>query len=175
MGLKVLIVDDYPDSARMLSLLLGKEGHSCRVARDGPSAIEAAEVFQPDAVLLDIGLPQMDGHQVARTLRRNGCRSLLVALTGYSGEEELTLSRAAGFDEHLVKPIEFTELDAGPLPSRSARRRGEPAGGRPPAGLPEDRIRLIPPRGRTRRAPRATSRGGRAAVHAAPASSRESP
>lgn len=104
---RILVVDDNFGTARMLSVLLKKLGdHEIQVAHDGPSALELVAEFRPDLVLLDIGLPGMDGYEVARTIRRDGgdCQPLLVALTGYGRPEDISLSQAVGFDEHLVKP-----------------------------------------------------------------------
>ncbi len=105
---KVLIVDDNADSAESLALLLSMRGHEVRTAHDGPAALEAAEAFRPQAVLLDIGLPGMDGYEVARRLRdRPGAEGvLLVALTGYGQEDDRRRAAEAGFDAHLVKPAE---------------------------------------------------------------------
>jgi signal transduction histidine kinase/DNA-binding response OmpR family regulator len=104
---RVLVVDDNVDAAESLSLLLGMMGQVVRTAHDGVAALEAAEAFQPDVVLLDIGLPRMDGHEVARQLRRRGLTdALLVAITGYGQEADRARSREAGFDRHLVKPVD---------------------------------------------------------------------
>jgi CheY-like chemotaxis protein len=110
-SLKVLVVDDNIDSADTLAFLLRIQGHASCVANDGLSALKAVQSFAPDVVLLDIGLPGMDGRQVARTLRSTGCRAVLVAFTGYSGSEEASLSREAGFDHHMAKPLEFAVLE----------------------------------------------------------------
>jgi CheY-like chemotaxis protein len=104
----VLVVDDNADSAESLALLLTMKGHEVRTAHDGPAALAAAEAYRPEAVLLDIGLPGMDGHEVARRLRRlAGLDSIfLVALTGYGQEEDRRRAEQAGFDAHLVKPAD---------------------------------------------------------------------
>ena len=105
---RVLVVDDNIDAARslakVLTLLYGQE---VQVAHDGPSAIETAETFRPEIVLLDIGLPGMSGHEVACTMRRRPwCEScLIVAVTGWGQDKDREKSRAAGFDLHLVKPV----------------------------------------------------------------------
>ena len=114
-GRRVLVVDDSRDSAESLALLLELKGHEVRVALDGPAALEAARGFLPEIVLLDIGLPGMDGYEVARRLRAgrdgiDGEGMLLVALTGYGQDEDRRRSREAGFDHHLVKPVDFDEL-----------------------------------------------------------------
>jgi two-component system CheB/CheR fusion protein len=111
-GRRVLVVEDNPDAAESLALLLRAAGHEVRVAADGPAALEAAAAFRPQVVLLDIGLPKMDGYEVARRLRRGAGRDglLLVALSGYGQEEDRRRSRAAGFDAHLVKPADLDAL-----------------------------------------------------------------
>ncbi len=105
---RVLVVDDNQDSADTLALLLELMGHEVRTANDGPSALEVAEGFGPEAVLLDIGLPRMDGYEVCRRMRQRewGRQCLLVALTGWSSPEDQQRARDAGFDRHLVKPVE---------------------------------------------------------------------
>jgi signal transduction histidine kinase/DNA-binding response OmpR family regulator len=110
--LRIMIVDDNEDSARSLARLLRFAGHEVDTAGDGPSALEQIEANPPDVVLLDIGLPGMDGYEVARTLRtRPGpCPRLVVALTGYGRDEDRARSRDAGFDRHFVKPVELESL-----------------------------------------------------------------
>ncbi len=107
-GRRVLVVDDNTDAADSLALLLRLSGHDVRTVHDGPTALEVAEAFRPEVVLLDIGLPRMDGYEVARRLRqRDGAkRVLLVAVTGYGQEEDRRRTAEAGFDAHLVKPAE---------------------------------------------------------------------
>jgi CheY-like chemotaxis protein len=105
--LRVLVVDDNVDAAVSLARLLARlYGQEVRVAHDGPEALSLAGEFRPDVVLLDIGLPGMDGNEVARRLReRPECEgTLIVALTGWGQEADVERSRAAGFDHHLVKP-----------------------------------------------------------------------
>ncbi|HEX6861341.1 MAG TPA: ATP-binding protein, partial [Thermoanaerobaculia bacterium] len=110
--LRVLIVDDNEDSAESLALLMRLTGHEVRTAYEGLSALAEARTFMPEVVLLDIGLPRMDGFQVARRLRQQpgGDRLMLLALTGYGQEEDRRRSREAGFDHHLVKPIDLERL-----------------------------------------------------------------
>jgi PAS domain S-box-containing protein len=104
---RILLVDDNLDLAELLSDELARAGHHVTVAHDGPGALEAAGRVAPDIVLLDIGLPGMDGYEVARRLRqRFGAAPVLVALTGYGQEEDRRHSREAGFDHHLTKPVE---------------------------------------------------------------------
>lgn len=106
--LRVLLVEDDKDAARSLAMLLRLKGCEVSVARDGRSAIAAAQAEPPDVALLDIGLPDMDGYQVARELRAlPGLeRTRLVAVTGFGQEEDRRRSREAGFEHHLVKPVE---------------------------------------------------------------------
>jgi len=89
-------------------LLLRLRGHEVAVAFSGPGALETADSFEPEIVLLDIGLPGLDGYQVARQLRQDHRlkEALLVALTGYGQEEDRRLAREAGFDHHLTKPVD---------------------------------------------------------------------
>jgi two-component system CheB/CheR fusion protein len=107
-GLSVLIVEDCRDTAVTLALLLRLWGHRVEVAFDGPAALDVAGHFQPDVVLLDIGLPLMDGYQVARRLRGDmGLSGAVIAtLSGYAEERDHQRSRQAGCDAHLVKPVE---------------------------------------------------------------------
>jgi CheY-like chemotaxis protein len=105
---RILIVDDNRDSADSMASLLSDAGHDVRTLYDGPSASLAAEEFRPQLILLDIGLPQMNGYEVARQLRKSAKvrNAVLVAFTGYGTDEDRQQSREAGFDYHLVKPLE---------------------------------------------------------------------
>ncbi len=109
---RILIVDDNVDAAETLALLLRLERHDVRVSHDGPASLEAAREFKPDTALLDIGLPGMDGLELARRIRSVSSLSniLLVAITGYGRESDRRLSRNAGFDEHLTKPVDVQGL-----------------------------------------------------------------
>jgi PAS domain S-box-containing protein len=109
----ILIVDDNADSADTLSLVLSARGHKTHVAYDGAAALEAAQRTKPDVVLLDIGMPGIDGYEVARRLREiHGLwATLIVAQTGWGQERDRDASRAVGFDHHLIKPIDPTELE----------------------------------------------------------------
>jgi CheY-like chemotaxis protein len=111
---RVLVVDDNADGADSLSLLLRVGGHDVRTAYDGPTALQVAVGFRPEVVLLDIGLPRMDGYEVARRLRGHaGLENvMLVALTGYGQDEDRRRSADAGFDSHLVKPADPVALQA---------------------------------------------------------------
>ena len=110
--LRILVVDDNRDAAMSLSLLLEIDGHKTLQAYDGKDALEMAWAERPDVILLDIGLPEMNGYEVARVLRLSSemRRTLLIALTGYGQPEDRSKSRTAGFDEHLVKPVEIEKL-----------------------------------------------------------------
>lgn len=110
--LRILLVDDSIDAIKMLKLLLQTLGYEIETAHDGPAALKAALSFRPHVVLLDIGLPGMDGYEVARALRRvpELNRTLLVALTGYGQERDRERARAAGFAHHLIKPLNLEEL-----------------------------------------------------------------
>jgi PAS domain S-box-containing protein len=107
-GRRVLVADDNRDAAESLAVLLRLEGHDVIVADDGETALRLFEEQHPDVVLLDIGMPQMDGYEVARRIRAlpGGRRVLLVALTGWGQEKDRAASREAGFDHHLVKPVD---------------------------------------------------------------------
>lgn len=109
---RVLLVEDNVDSADALAELLRMWGHEVEVVHDGATAVERACATRPNVVLLDIGLPGMDGYQVAGRLRSTPCLegALLVALTGYGQETDRRRSAAAGFDRHLVKPVDLGEL-----------------------------------------------------------------
>ncbi len=109
---RILVVDDNVDAAESLRMLLSLEGHEIWLAHDGPAALRAAQDMQPDVVLLDIGLPRMDGYEVARRLRQlpEMERLLLVALTGYGQDDDRRRSHEAGFNAHLVKPVDLDGL-----------------------------------------------------------------
>jgi PAS domain S-box-containing protein len=111
--LRILVVDDNEDAADSMAFLLGLDGHEARIARDGLHAVEAAAQWTPDVVLLDIGLPKLDGHEVARRIRaqRLGADSvMLIAVTGWGQDDDRRRSREAGFDAHLTKPVDYVDL-----------------------------------------------------------------
>jgi signal transduction histidine kinase/DNA-binding response OmpR family regulator len=109
---RVLIVDDNMDTAESLAMLMRIDGHEVQTAHDGPAALKTCQSFLPEVVLLDIGLPNLDGYEVARMLRKQpqGHGVILAALTGYGNEEDRCRSQQAGFDHHLVKPVRLEAL-----------------------------------------------------------------
>jgi CheY-like chemotaxis protein len=106
------VVDDNHDVAKSLAMMLRLHGHEVRVAHDGFAALEIARTDRPDVVLLDLGMPGMDGYEVARRLRREPGleNALLAAVSGYGQEEDLRRTREAGFDDHLTKPVDMAQL-----------------------------------------------------------------
>jgi PAS domain S-box-containing protein len=111
--LQILIVDDNVDSAELVSVLLELQGHKVMVANSGPEAIDMALKEIPEVALIDIGMPGMDGYEVARRLRESPelKHTALVAVTGYGQQEDIERSRDAGFDDHLVKPVDIETLN----------------------------------------------------------------
>ena len=110
---RVLLVDDSVDAASAMSLLLETLGHDVHVAHDGLTALDLAAQCEPEVVILDIGLPGMDGYQIARTMRGREATAgaLLIALTGYGQASDRQRSHEAGFDRHFVKPVSFNEIE----------------------------------------------------------------
>jgi len=113
-GQRILVVDDNRDIAESLSLLLQLDGHDTRVAYDGQQAIEIADAFEPQVVILDIGMPHLNGHQTATELRKRAwaTHTIFVAVTGWGQPGDRRRSLDAGFDHHLVKPVEPMDLRA---------------------------------------------------------------
>ena len=109
---RVLVVDDSADGAAMLAQSLQSMGHEVRVAHDGRAALDEAAVFHPDVAVLDLGLPEMNGYELAAPLRAlPGGRGIhFVAATGYGRARDRATSIAAGFDDHLVKPVNLNRL-----------------------------------------------------------------
>src|SRR4030095_12348204 len=109
---RVLVVDDNPDAVETLSILLQLRHNDVLTAVDGLGAVEAAAAFQPDLILLDIGLPKLNGYDAARRIReqRQDNRVVIVAMTGWGQEEDKRKSKEAGFDQHLVKPVQANML-----------------------------------------------------------------
>jgi signal transduction histidine kinase/ActR/RegA family two-component response regulator len=111
-GRRILVVDDNRDAAESLAMLLELSGYATRVVHDGLAALTAAEEMRPDVILLDLGLPRLDGIEVARRLRASECgrNVLLIALTGWGQDDDRRKSSEAGFDHHLVKPVDHETL-----------------------------------------------------------------
>jgi CheY-like chemotaxis protein len=109
---RVLIVDDNVDAADSLALVLQLDGHVTRTGYSAQDAFELAVAFEPEVMLLDIGLPEMDGYEVARRIRASGHPAgvKLIALTGYGQVDDVRRAEEAGFDDHLVKPVNFEAL-----------------------------------------------------------------
>ncbi len=110
--LRILVVDDNADTAKGLARLLKFSGHEVRVAHDGPDALASAREHVPEVVILDIGLPGMDGYQVATIMRQEegGKEAMIIAVSGYGEEQARSRSSEAGFNHHLVKPVDFDTL-----------------------------------------------------------------
>ena len=122
---RILVVDDSVDAAESLAMLLRFAGHQVETAHDGLAAVEAASRFQPDIVLLDIGLPKMNGYDAGRRIREaQGDGVILIALTGWGQDQDRLRSKEAGFDHHMTKPISFDALQD--LLARTAALRAAP-------------------------------------------------
>jgi two-component system CheB/CheR fusion protein len=111
---RVLVVDDDFSVAESMAVLLQLEGHEVSIAQTGQEALALARTFRPQVIILDIGLPVMDGYEVARRLRQQPetQQVVLIALTGYGDEQAQTEAKAAGFDHHLIKPVDPEVLSA---------------------------------------------------------------
>jgi CheY-like chemotaxis protein len=111
--LRILIVDDNHDAADLLQQLLEMMGHAVKIAHDGREAVRMAGEFRPDLGLFDIGMPGMNGYELARAIREipELRKTVLVAVTGWGAKEDRERSREAGFDHHLTKPIDFEMLN----------------------------------------------------------------
>lgn len=111
-ALRLLLVDDSVDSATVMALLFEADGYDVQVAHEAAHALEVAARFEPEIVLLDLGLPGMNGFQLAEALRLRPCtaQTLLIAVTGHGLASDRERSRAAGFDHHLVKPVSTEEI-----------------------------------------------------------------
>ncbi len=144
---RILVVDDLVDAAESMAMMLVLEGHEVRTAHDGPAALEVAQAFRPRVLLLDIGLPGMDGYELARRVRSlPGFEdALLIAITGYGQAEDRDRARAAGFDHHLVKPVDASTLYGllgGTAHTAGLAATGEP-GTSPVAFEPAEAMRTI--------------------------------
>jgi CheY-like chemotaxis protein len=110
-SMRVLVVDDSVDSAETMGELIMRWGHEVQLAHDGASALTIARAFRPQVILLDIGLPDIDGYAVARRLRGEDLGGeILVALTGYAEAQDRARAQQAGFDRHLSKPVQPDDL-----------------------------------------------------------------
>jgi CheY-like chemotaxis protein len=127
---RVLVIEDSVDAAEIMAELLTRRGHEVRIAHDGATGLGLARSFHPEVILLDIGLPDIDGYAVAHRLRGEGLGGdLLVALTGYGEAEDRERARKAGFDRHLTKPVDpdalialFEAATSGAAPPPPARK-----------------------------------------------------
>jgi CheY-like chemotaxis protein len=110
---RILVVDDNKDSGRTLSLLLGLKGHEVQTANNGLEAIDVAEEFRPDVILMDVGMPKLNGYEATQRLRATefGKDIMIVALTGWGQASDVARSIEAGCSAHLVKPVDFAELE----------------------------------------------------------------
>jgi CheY-like chemotaxis protein len=109
----VLVIDDNVPVAQTVGWMLEEMGHQYHLVHDGRKALQAAREFRPDAILLDIGLPVMDGYAVCRAFRHDDLfkDALIIAQTGWGQERDKTLASEAGFDHHLVKPVAYDDLE----------------------------------------------------------------
>jgi CheY-like chemotaxis protein len=105
--LRILVVDDNYDAAATLGMMLRLMGNTVRMAHDGEEAVSSAEEFRPDLLLLDLGMPKLNGYEACRRIRQQawGADMLIVAVTGWGREEDLRRTKEAGFDQHFVKPM----------------------------------------------------------------------
>jgi CheY-like chemotaxis protein len=110
---KILVVDDNHDSALSMSMMLSIMGHDTRTAHDGETAVATAQTFLPDVVLLDIGLPKLNGYEVAQRIREQswGAAMYLIAVTGWGQDEDRQRSSEVGLNLHMVKPVEPAALE----------------------------------------------------------------
>lgn len=110
---RIVVADDNEDSAQSFAMLLSFSGHEVRIAHDGAAALDALRDFRPDVAFLDIGMPGLTGYEVAKAVRAEpwGQDVTLVAVTGWGQPDDKQRARTAGFDRHLVKPIDPDEVD----------------------------------------------------------------
>jgi len=111
-AMRVLVVDDNRPSAQTLAWVMELNGYEVRACFDGQSAVETARAFHPDVVLLDLGMPKMDGYEVCRRLRQDEtlADTLVIAQTGWGGDAERRRTAAVGFNHHMTKPVDFNVL-----------------------------------------------------------------
>jgi signal transduction histidine kinase/CheY-like chemotaxis protein len=119
---RILIADDNIDAGDSLAMLLRSDGHDVEVVRDGAKALELFAVFDPDVVLLDLGMPQLSGYEVARRIRAKNSAVLLIAITGWGQSGDRARSAEAGFDHHLTKPVDYRELAKALMPDAQRPR-----------------------------------------------------
>ncbi len=112
--MRIVIIEDHQDTADLMKEILHEGGHDVRIAITGESGVIAARELRAEVVLCDVGLPDIDGYEVARRLRADGAtaHARLVALTGFDGPDEAERARLAGFDQHVVKPIDPLTLES---------------------------------------------------------------
>ena len=112
-GRRILVADDDQDSAESLAMLFKMMGHEVRAAQDGLAAVDLAEIFRPDLIVLDIGMPGLDGYEVCRRIRQHawGQAIVIAALTGWARDEDRDRSEQAGFNHFLVKPVDSKALE----------------------------------------------------------------
>jgi CheY-like chemotaxis protein len=112
-GRRVLVADDNQDAADSLAMVLELSGHEVRAAHGGRAALTLAQTFRPDVALLDIGMPDLNGYEVAKELRREpwGTRIFLIAVTGWGQDDDRQRAKDAGFDHHLTKPLDLDTLE----------------------------------------------------------------
>jgi CheY-like chemotaxis protein len=110
---RIVVADDNEDSAQSFAMLLSFSGHEVRIAHDGEEALDAMRDFRPDIAFLDIGMPRLSGYEVAELVRAEpwGRDMKLIAVTGWGQPDDKARARTAGFDQHLVKPIDPTDVD----------------------------------------------------------------
>lgn len=110
----ILVVDDNPDAADVLGMLLRVLGHTVHIAHSGAAALEQIEVLHPDLIFLDLGMPDMDGYEVARRVREESrlAETRIIAVTGYADQRRRDLATEAGFDDYLIKPTNVADLQA---------------------------------------------------------------
>jgi CheY-like chemotaxis protein len=108
---RLLVVDDNPDSGETLGLLLRTTGREVQVVESGAQALASVAIECPDAVVLDVGMPGMNGYELAQRLRRRGFAGLLIALTGYGRDQDRQRAVESGIDHYLVKPVDFPQLE----------------------------------------------------------------
>ena len=110
--LRILVADDNVDSAEILAMLLTLKGYDTKITHDGDAALDVTATFRPDVILLDIGMPKLNGYEVCRRIRQQawGKSMMVIAMTGWGQEDDRRKSHAAGFDFHLVKPVDHAAL-----------------------------------------------------------------